>query len=169
MLFDISSDNILRVDGQFLQMRDTTPEELYGILTESRRLIEKAIRDMYRKLVRRNEEIARKNEALRCRFPGLEDSEIPGFLTPLTIQTGSVWVMRLAKNEAKVITPFGLLIDSLSQVDRGVVTNWLDLRPEIRPYWEAVCEAGLRPETRLAHKVRPMTGTCLLARARYPR
>jgi hypothetical protein len=132
----ISHDNILQVDGRFLQARDTTPEDLYEILVEARWLIEHAIEEMYQELA--------------------TDPE-------LTVRRGSVWVMRLAKDESQVITPLGLLLDSVSQEDRGVFTRWLDVKRAWKPYWLAVYEAGLRPEGRTAHKSRKMNGFCLLA------
>lgn len=111
------------------------PEQLYETLVAARWTIEQAIEDMYQKLARD---------------------------PTLTVRRGSVWVMRLTDDESKAITPAGLVFDSLKQEDRGVYTNWLDVRPRFWPYAEAVWEAGLRPEGRRSDKVRPMNGFCLL-------
>lgn len=135
MKLSIDSDNILRVDGGFLQIGKTSPEKLHAVLVQGRWLIEQAIENTYQKYAM--------------------DPE-------LTVRRGSVWVMRLAKEEAKVITPLGLILDSFSQEDRGVFTNWLDVRPKFWPYWQAAWNAGLLAEARTASNAWGIKGFCLL-------
>lgn len=136
MRLSISDENILRVNGEFLQARNTAPDELFDILVKARWRIEQAIEDMYQRYASKPE---------------------------LTVRRGSVWVMRLAPSEKSVISAAGLARDSTSQEDRGVFINPSEVLPKYLPYWQAVQRAGLAPEARTANRAAGLFGFCLLA------
>ena len=135
MKVEVVSDNILLVDGKFLQPDQL--QKLREIVFTERSLFFDAILKMYEHQKELN-----------------PDAEV---------KYGSVWLMRLAKSIGEVVTPEALERDSNSQENRGVFTMSKDMLPGFKDHWFSVSQAGYLPEIRTASKPKDMKGVCLLA------
>jgi hypothetical protein len=168
MNLSVVSDNILHVDGKFLQvgppMRMYDSKKLQRILTEGHDLIVEAIEEMYQQFLQRNAELPRKNEQLRKALKPVSGEPLRDLLIPVTVQRGSVWVMRFTENEGSVINEEGWKANLYKQEDRDVYREREHIKPAFLPYWEAAMAAGFAPEIRMASSPKEMRGWCLLVR-----
>lgn len=150
MQLAISSGNVLRVNGDFLQRLGTNPDLLQEVLKEGRELVLNAIEVLYRKNL----------ESEQQRLGLLADIGLarPFLLTQRKICRPSVWIMRLDRRYRAALSPD-------HQTDGSGVYHSIDyLRAAHRPYWRAAEAAGFTPEARFGSGT-DMSGLCLLVRA----
>lgn len=118
MELGISYGNILLVDNEYLQAKDL--QRLRAALFVGRSVIDNAIEEMY----------------LKYRF------------TAPNVQRGSIWVMRLATDIRRVITPVGRAINDHKQSNRGVFSDGSHVMEGFQPHWQVIEENGYIPEIR---------------------
>ncbi len=131
---DMAFDNILLVNGEYLQADD--PEFLREVLVDGREFILGAIEKLYNKY----REIAP------------------------DIQRGSIWVARLSESRFDDITPEAMERHRTLQSNRYIFNRIGDLAIRVRPYWVVAEETGFIPEARPIHTNDKMSGLNLLVR-----
>jgi hypothetical protein len=124
MELSFTYDNILLVDGEFMQIRDTSPERLRGVLKVGHAAIIEAIDNLYQKAA---------NNA------------------PF-VQRGSVFVIKMADNEVRALSEQGLESRDHKPFNRGTYEDVVELKPKYHPYWQVVEQEGFIPIARQTYK-----------------
>ena len=122
----IEQDNILLVDGEIMQAEAISPEKFAQILTLGKEAVINALDAMYLKY----------------------SKNAPN------VQRGSIWVMRLNEDADEAISLTGQAAseDKRKIGDSGTFYSATSINAQYHPYWDAVKQVGLIPETRADHR-----------------